>query len=102
MTATGGGRNIPDMVTFTQIAQRLKERGIVDKAITRQGVRHIAEHDPEWPIPPEQWLRIGNAWAMDWAPIEEFFLSRETKGRGPDRQPRKRTAVQPPTPDEQN
>lgn len=90
MTADGG-RYIPDMVTFTEIAKRLHERGIVEKKITRQGVRHIAETDPGWPIPPEQWLRIGNAFAMDWAPIEEFFRSRETKGRGPNKQPRKQT-----------
>lgn len=96
MTADGG-RYIPDMVTFTEIAKRLHDRGIVEKPITRQGVRHIAETDPEWPIPPEQWLKIGNAFAMDWTPVEEFFRSRETKGRGPDRQPRKRAAEQPPT-----
>jgi hypothetical protein len=28
---------------------------------------------------------------MDWAPVEEFFRTRETKGRGPDLKPRKRT-----------
>jgi hypothetical protein len=88
MTADGG-RYIPDMVTFTEIAKRLHDRGIVEKQITRQGVRHIAETDPEWPIPPERWLKIGNAFAMDWAPVEEFFRSRETKGRGKDKKPRK-------------
>ncbi len=77
------------MVTFTQIAQRLMERGIVG-SITRQGVRHIADTDPDWPVPPDQWLKIGNAWVMDWNPVEEFFRNRETKGRGPDARPRKR------------
>lgn len=46
-------RNAP-MVGFTEIAKRLSARGIVEKPITRQGVRHIAETDPAWPIPPEQ------------------------------------------------
>lgn len=78
------------MVTFTEIAKRLRDRGLVEKPITRQGVRHIAETDPEWPIPADRWLKIGNAWAMDWAPIEAFFQSRDTKGRGPDARPRKR------------
>ena len=91
MTAAEG-RTFPDMVTFTQIARRLRERGIVEKAITRQGVRHIAETDPDWPIPADQWLKIGNAWAMDWVPVEEFFRNRDTKGRGKDKQPRKRSA----------
>lgn len=83
------------MVTFTEIAKRLTARGIVEKPITRQGIRHIAETDPAWPIPPERWLKIGNAWAMDWGPVEKFFRERDTKGRGPDRQPRKRTPGQP-------
>jgi len=80
------------MVTFTEIAKRLHERGIVEKKITRQGVRHIADTDPDWPIPSDQWLKIGNAWVMDWEPVEEFFRSRDTKGRGPNRQPRKTAA----------
>jgi hypothetical protein len=89
MTAAGERRSTPDMVTFTEIAKRLHERGIVDKKITRQGVRHIADTDPEWPIPADQWLKIGNAWVMDWEPVEKFFQGRDTKGRGPNKQERK-------------
>lgn len=86
-----GKGGIPEMVTFTEIARRLREREIVSRAITRQGVRHIADTDPAWPVPREQWQKIGNAWALPWEPIEQFFRARpEPSGRGPDRAPRKR------------
>lgn len=80
---------VPDLVTFTQITNRLKERGI-EGSITRQGVRYIAETDPNWPVPAEQWLKIGNAWAMPWDPIEKFFRERNVRRRGPDTGPRKK------------
>lgn len=89
MPTTDEGREIPEMVTFTEIAKRVTARGLVPRPITRQGVRHIADTDPEWPIPPERWMKIGNAWAMPWAPIEKFFSERKTRGRGPDIQPRR-------------
>ena len=80
----------PDFVTFTQIAARLVERGIIEGSITRQGVRHIADTDPDWPVPPEQWLKIGNSWAMPWPPIEKFFRERKVRSRGPDVNPRRK------------
>jgi hypothetical protein len=80
---------IPDMVTFTEIAKRVTARELVTRPITRQGVRHIADTDPGWPIPREQWQKIGSAWAMPWGPIETFFRERTTRGRGPDTQPRR-------------
>lgn len=74
--------DVPEMVTFTDIARKVTERGLVARPITRQGVRHIAETDPAWPIPRERWMKIGNAWAMPWPPIEQFFRERTTRGRG--------------------
>jgi hypothetical protein len=76
-------REIPEMVTFTEIAKRVTERKLVSRPITRQGVRHIAETDPAWPVPPEKWMKVGNAWAMPWDPIEKFFEHRTVRGRGP-------------------
>ncbi|NDZ63587.1 hypothetical protein [Streptomyces cyaneofuscatus] len=72
-------------MTFTEIARRVTDRGYVPRPITRQGVRHIADTDPAWPVPPDQWIKIGNAWVMPWAPIEVFFRDRTTRGRGPAR-----------------
>lgn len=90
MAASDERRSIPEMVTFTEIAKRVTERNLVTRPITRQGVRHIADTDSDWPVPPEQWMKIGNAWAMPWEPIEEFFRQRDVRGRGPDKGPRKR------------
>ena len=80
------GRGEPVLVTFTQIARLVTERGYAPRGLTRQGARHIAEIDPDWPVPPEQWMKIGNAWAMPWPPIEKFFRRRERRGRGAARQ----------------
>lgn len=77
----------PDFVTFTEIARRLNEQDTLGRPITRQGVRHIADTDPAWPVPPERWLKIGNAWAMPWEPVEAFFRDRKRRGRGPARKP---------------
>lgn len=74
---------MPDFVTFTQIADRLNELGLVSRPITRQGVRYIADHDPDWPIPRERWISAGRAWVMDWKPVEKFFRERDKpRGRG--------------------
>ncbi|MFE9372273.1 hypothetical protein ACFYM2_21235 [Streptomyces sp. NPDC006711] len=77
--------DFPEMVTFTEIARRLNAGDYLTRPITRQGVRYIADHDPLWPVSRESWLRIGNAWAVPWAPIEAFFRSRTTRGRGPNK-----------------
>ncbi|MFJ8677249.1 hypothetical protein [Streptomyces sp. NPDC093589] len=91
MKESNEGREVPEMVTFTEIAKRVTDRNLVSRPITRQGVRHIAETDPAWPVPADRWMKIGNAWAMPWGPIEEFFEQRESRGRGPDKAPRRRT-----------
>ncbi|MCI3279123.1 hypothetical protein [Streptomyces cylindrosporus] len=89
MSSAAERREIPEMVTFTEIAKRVTERNLVSRPITRQGVRHIAETDPAWPVPQEQWMKVGNAWAMPWDPIEEFFRQRTSRGRGPNKVPRR-------------
>lgn len=90
MSAPEEGREVPEMVSFAEIARRVSDRGLVPRPITRQGVRHIAETDPAWPVPQAQWQKIGNALVMPWLPIEKFFRERETRGRGPDSGPRRR------------
>jgi hypothetical protein len=90
MSAPEEGREVPEMVSFAEIARRVSERGLT-RPITRQGVRHIAETDPAWPVPKERWQKIGNALVMPWAPVEKFFRDRKTRGRGPDVGPRQRS-----------
>ncbi|MFD5814386.1 hypothetical protein [Streptomyces sp. NPDC127038] len=86
MPDAGEGGGFPEMVTFTEIAKRLNAGDYMPRPITRQGVRHIAETDPAWPVPRDRWMRIGNAWALPWKPVEEFFKARTTRGRGPTKQ----------------
>lgn len=88
MSAENEGGGIPDLVTFPEIARRLNDANILPRTITRAGVRHIAETDPEWPIPQDRWIKAGRMWLMPWAPIEEFFRNRTRRGRG---------AAKPPT-----
>lgn len=85
----------PQWVTFTQIARLVSERGYIERPITRQGVRHIADTDPAWPVPRTEWMRIGNAWAMPWPPIKEFFRERGRRGRGPAKPAAKEQHEQP-------
>lgn len=88
---------MPDLVTFTEIAERLNECGMVSRPITRQGVRHIADTDPDWPIPREQWFKAGRTWLMRWEPIEEFFRNRDKpRGRGAAVMPRERDETEKP------
>ncbi|MFD8545620.1 hypothetical protein [Streptomyces sp. NPDC059649] len=83
MAATEERGGIPEMVNFSEIARRVTDRGLVSRPITRQGVMHIAKTDPDWPIPREQWQKIGNALAVPWLPVERFFSERNRRGRGP-------------------
>lgn len=82
MPAPDEGRPEPQMVTFTDIARLAVELGFTDH-LTRQGVRKMAEDDPAWPVPKDQWLKIGNAWAMPWPPIRKYLAERKWTGRGP-------------------
>jgi hypothetical protein len=83
MNTDGEKGGMPDLVTFTEIARRLVERKIIEGSITRQGVRHIAMTDPDWPIPPDGYLKSGRNLLMYWEPVEEFFRERDKPRRGP-------------------
>lgn len=77
-------RAVPPMVTFTTGAELLVELGLVPN-MTREGLRKISKTDPDWPIGPEDYVKIGNAQAMPTKPLLEFFKKRTTRGRGPAR-----------------
>lgn len=83
MSAENEGGGIPELVTFPEIARRLNAANILSRPITRAGVRHIADTDPEWPVPQETWIKAGRTWLVPWAPVEEFFRNRPRRGRGP-------------------
>jgi hypothetical protein len=69
----------PPAVTFQSGAALLVELGIVDR-ITHQGVRHIAENDPDWPFGEGRahpYWALANATVMETKPFLEFFRKRE-------------------------
>ncbi len=88
------GENEPTMVTFTDIARLAVRLGYAE-SLTRQGVRHLADTDPKWPVPQEEWIKLGNAWVMPWPPIKQYLSEHEFTGRGPDKQPRRRPETEP-------
>lgn len=76
-------RPTPPAVTFQSGAQLLIDMGIVDH-ITHQGVRHIADNDPDWPFGDGRdhpYWKVANATVMATEPFLEFFRERERKRR---------------------
>ncbi|MEU9703014.1 hypothetical protein [Streptomyces sp. NPDC047981] len=70
--------NLPPAVTFQSGAALLMQLGIVDR-ITHQGVRHIAETDPQWPFGDGRehpYWTLANATVMATEPFLDFFRER--------------------------
>jgi hypothetical protein len=73
----------PPAVTFQSGAELLMELGIVDR-ISHQGVRHIAENDPDWPFGDGRghpYWKVANATVMETAPFLKFFRERDERRR---------------------
>ncbi|MFF7527338.1 hypothetical protein ACFZCB_44080 [Streptomyces pseudovenezuelae] len=73
----------PPAVTFQSGAELLVQLGIVDR-ITHQGVRHIADNDPEWPFGEGRshpYWKVANATVMETEPFLEYFRRRERNRR---------------------
>ncbi|MEU6979600.1 hypothetical protein [Streptomyces sp. NPDC046371] len=70
---------MPPAVTFKSGAALLMDLGIIE-SITHQGLRHIAENDPEWPFGDGRkhpYWTLANATVMATEPFLEFFRNRE-------------------------
>ena len=73
----------PPAVTFQSGAELLMELGIVAR-ISHQGVRHIAENDPDWPFGDGRdhpYWKVANATVMETTAFLEFFRDRERRRR---------------------
>lgn len=73
----------PPAVTFQSGAELLIALGIVER-ISHQGVRHIADNDPDWPFGDGRehpYWKVANATVMETGPFLEFFRERERKRR---------------------
>ena len=67
-----------EWLTMTQVAERVVQRGYAD-TMTRQRVAQLAETDPDWPVPKEQWRPVGRYWLLPWTPLEPYFKVRSSR-----------------------
>jgi hypothetical protein len=71
-----------ELVTLTEIARRVRDLGYAER-MSRQRVVQLAETDPNWPVPKEQWKQVGRYWLLPWPPIEAYFQQRSPSRGGP-------------------
>ena len=64
-----------EWVTPSDVARRVVQLGIY-KSFTRQRVMQLAQGDPAWPIPREQWRSLANMWLFPWPPVEDYLRAR--------------------------
>ncbi|WP_185893493.1 MarR family transcriptional regulator [Streptomyces sp. WAC08241] len=65
--ATEEGR-APEMVTLAEIARRVE--------LSKQRVQQLAHRDPDFPIPKEQWQKVGRYYFLPWEPVKAYFEAR--------------------------
>ncbi|WP_331738796.1 hypothetical protein [Embleya sp. NBC_00896] len=67
-----------ERLTFTEIAERIAERGYTP--ISKQRVAQLAHDSPDWPVPQEEWKRVGKAVQIPWDKrLDAYFATRDTK-----------------------
>jgi len=90
------GRKEPVMVTFARAAELVVEHGLAP-SMTAEGLRKIARTDPDWTVGPDDYEQVANARTMPWELVRAYFERRAaagfTRGRGPDKGPRRRRAI---------
>ena len=60
-----------ELVTLAEIGRRV--------GVTTGQVRQLARDDPTWPVPKEQWRRVGRSWQLPWGPIKAYFATRNSR-----------------------
>ncbi|WP_405187313.1 MarR family transcriptional regulator (plasmid) [Streptomyces anulatus] len=65
---TSEGRQ-PEMVTLAEIARRV--------SLSKQRVSQLANGDPDFPVPKEQWQKVGRYYFLPWEPVKAYFDERE-------------------------
>jgi len=56
------------MVTLADIARRV--------ALSKQRVQQLAHHDPDFPVPKEEWKKVGRYYLLPWEPVKAYFEAR--------------------------
>lgn len=57
------------MVTLAEIARRVGK--------SKQRVHQLAHGDPDFPVPKEQWQRVGRYYFLPWEPVRDYFATRD-------------------------
>lgn len=73
-----------EWITPTEAARRVVERGYAT-TMTRQRIYQLADTDPNWPAPRDQWREIGAYKQLPWEPVEQYFKSRQARPGRPAR-----------------
>lgn len=57
------------MVTLAEIARRVD--------LSKQRVQQLAHGDPDFPVPKEEWQKIGRYYLLPWGPVKAYFEARK-------------------------
>jgi hypothetical protein len=58
----------PEMVTLAEIARRVD--------LSKQRVQQLAHRDPDFPVPKEEWEKVGRYYFLPWEPVKAYFEAR--------------------------
>jgi hypothetical protein len=56
------------MVTLAEIARRVD--------LSKQRVSKLARTDPDFPVPPDRWQKVGRYYLLPWGPVKAYFDAR--------------------------
>ena len=79
-----------ELVTFREIARRVEAEGIAP-SMSHQRVSQLARNDPAWPVPRDQWKKIGTSYAVPWKVVRAYFVEHAKKAAARDRRRRPKT-----------
>jgi hypothetical protein len=68
-------REVQELVTLAEIARRVVELGYA-RTMSKERVSQLSKTDPRWPVPREDWKKLGPYFQIPWPPIEEYFRNR--------------------------
>ncbi len=66
-----------ELITLSEVARRVVAEGW-ENTLSRQRVAQLADSDPRWPVPRDEWSRAGRYWLVPWDErLETYFRTRD-------------------------